>query len=152
MARTSFQITDYSNEKSSVTVTAPNLSAANFDAQATLRTALQTAVNNLSIGVLSRTTVSDIPLDEPGIPTNPFAQRELKWLVTYIGSVSGKSYQIEIPAPSVTDNLAGNTDEANLASTDWAAFVEAFEDYARSPDSLTETVIVTGARLVGRNI
>lgn len=152
MARSQFQITDYSNEKSNVTVNAPNLSAANFDAQEALRLSLQTAINNLSIGVMSRTQVTNVIVDEPGIPTNPFAQREMKWLVSYTGNTSGKLYQLEIPAPSLTDNLAPNSDLADLTSTDWAAFVTAFEAYARTPDSLIEGVTVIQARLVGRNI
>jgi hypothetical protein len=61
-------------------------------------------------------------------------------------------FTIEIAAPDVTDNLNGNTDLADLSSTDWAAFVTAFESFARSPENGTETVTVTKARLVGRNI
>lgn len=152
MARTSFQLTDHSNEKSNATVYTVNLTAANFDAQATLRTSLMGSINNLSIGQLSRVTVSDIPVDSPGIPGNPFAQRELKWLVSYRDTVTGKMYQMEIPAANLTDNLAGNTDNANLASDDWVAFINAFEAYARAPDNIINTVEVVSARMVGRNI
>lgn len=147
-----FQFTDYSNEKSTVTVNSLALSAANFDARETLRVALSSALNNLSIGVLSRQAVNDIRDDSPGIPTNPFAQREMKWLVSYVGATSGKVFQMEIPAPSLTDNLQPNSDEADLTSTDWAAFVTAFEAYAIAPDTTSEAVTVLSARLVGRNI
>jgi len=45
-----------------------------------------------------------------------------------------------------------NTDVADITSTDWAAFVTAFEAYAKSPDDVAETVTVIDARVVGRNI
>jgi len=72
--------------------------------------------------------------------------------VSYQGDTSGKMFSIEIAAPNLTDNLNGNSDQADLTSTDWAAFVTAFEAYVRSPDNGTETVTVVGARVVGRNI
>jgi hypothetical protein len=81
-----------------------------------------------------------------------YAQRELKWLITYQGDSSGKLFSIEIACPDITDNIVPATDLADLASTDWAAWVTAFEDFARSPDDLAETVTVVSARLVGRNI
>lgn len=147
-----FQLTDYSNEKSTVSVNSLALSAANFDAREALRVALSSAINNLSIGVLSKQTVTDVRDDSPGIPTNPFAQRELKWLVLYQGATSGKIFQLEIPAPSVTDNLQPNSDAADLGSEDWLAFVAAFEAYAIAPGTTSEAVTVVSARLVGRNI
>jgi len=93
-----------------------------------------------------------IILDTPALPTSPYAQRELKWLVTYSGNTSGKKFTIEIACPDVTDNVVPNTDLADLASTDWAAFVTAFEAYVKSPDNGTEAVTVLSARVVGRNI
>lgn len=152
MGRVLFQITDHSNEKSNAVVGSAPLSAANFDTEATARTALQTAIDNLTLGQVTRVTVSDITLDQPGIPTNPFAQRELKWLVSYIGETTGKLYQMEIPAPDLTDNLQPNSDEADLSSVDWQAFIAAFDDYARPADGSVESVSVVSARLVGRNI
>lgn len=147
-----FQIRDASSETSTTTVNSLALSAANFDARETLRVALGTAINNLSIGVLSKQTVTDIRDESAVIPSNPYAQREMKWLVTYQGSVSGKKFQMEIAAPNLTDNLQPNSDEADLTSTDWAAFITAFEAYAIAPDTTSEAVTVLSARLVGRNI
>lgn len=151
MGSTTISFNDYSNEKSSVTVHAQDLTAANFDAQATLAGALSLAVNALSIGQLVRRTISEVEIDSPGTPTNPFAQRELKWLVSYRGDVSGKLFQIEIPCANLTGNLVPGTDLADVTSTSWENFIEAFEAYARSPDSPAEEVVFEGARLVGRN-
>ena len=114
--------------------------------------AVADAVANLSIGVLSKETYGILLIDAPGIATNPYAQRELKWLVQYQGNTSGKLFSIEIAAPDVTDNVVVNSDVADLTSTDWAAFKTAFEAYAKSPDNGTEAVTVIGAMLVGRNL
>jgi len=151
-SRSNFTIRDYSNELSNFGVTGVTLTEANFDAQLALYATLSGAVENLTIGHLDKYNVAVIPLDTPITPSNVNAQRELKWLVQYMGDVSGKIFQIEIAAPDLTANLVPNSDVANLASTDWAAFVAAFEAVARSPDNGTETVTVTAARLVGRNI
>lgn len=145
-------INDYSNEKSSFGVTSVTANAGNLAAQQTLAAALVAAVEDLTIGELVKQTQVLVILDSPAIPTSPYAQRELKWLVNYVGDSSGKTFSVEIAAPDITDNVVVNTDVADLSSTDWAAFVTAFEAYVRSPDNGTETVTVVGARLVGRNI
>jgi len=147
-----FTINDYSNEKSSFGVTSITINAGNLAAQQTAAAALADAVDDLTIGELVKQQQSLVILDTPAIPTNPYAQREMKWLVSYVGDASGKIFQSEIAAPDITDNVVPNTDQADLTSTDWAAFVTAFESYVRSPDNGTETVTVLSARLVGRNI
>jgi len=146
------QITDYSNEKSSFGVTSITANAGNLAAQQTAAAALVAAVEDLTIGEVTKQQMALVILDTPAIPTSPYAQRELKWLVRYVGDSSGKIFSVEIAAPDITDNVAPNTDIADLASTDWAAFVTAFESYVRSPDNGTETVTVLDARVVGRNI
>jgi len=148
----SIQITDYSNEKSSFGLTSVTANAGNLAAQQTLYAALFAAVEDLSIGEATKQIMSLAIYDTPAIPTNPYAQREMKWLVQYQGDSSGKLFSLEIAAPDITDNVVPNTDVADLTSTDWVAFVDAFEDYARSPDNGTETVTVVKATLVGRNI
>lgn len=147
-----FTINDYSNEKSAFGVTSITANAGNLAAQQTAAAALFAAVEDLTIGELVKQTMNLVIYDTPAIPTSPYAQRELKWLVQYVGDSSGKTFSIEIAAPDITDNVVENTDVADLGSTDWAAFVTAFESYVRSPDNGTETVTVIGARLVGRNI
>lgn len=152
MSTTVITFNDYSNEKSSVTVNAEELTAANFAAQGVEAGALSLAVFALSIGSLVKRTINQVVVNSPGTPTNPYAQRELKWLVQYIGDTSGKPFQFEIPCANVTGNLVPNTDQADITSTSWDNFIEAFEAYGRTPDDPTETVTFTGARLVGRNL
>jgi len=149
---TNFQITDYSNEKSNFGVNSTVLTAGNFAAQQTLAAALAGAIEDLTIGELTKQVALVPVIDTPAIPTDPYAQRELKWLVRYQGDSSGKMFSIEIAAPDITGNVVPNTDVADITSTDWAAFVTAFEAYAKSPDDVAETVTVIDARVVGRNI
>lgn len=151
-SRTVFTIRDYSNELSNFAVTSVTGNAGNLDAQLGFASALSSAVENLTIGHLDRYNYQINLLDSPITPSNVYAQREVKWLVSYVGDTSGKIFQVEIAAPDLTGNIIANTDMADLSSTDWVAFVSAFEDYVRSPDNGTETVTVTGARIVGRNI
>lgn len=150
--RTTFTIQDYSKELSSFGVTSITATAGNLAAQQTAAAALSSAIENLIIGHLDKYVQNLVLLDTPITPSNVYAQREMKWLVSYVGDTSGKSFSIEIATPEITGNIIPNTDMADLASTDWAAFVTAFESYARSPDNGTETVTVTGARVVGRNL
>jgi len=150
--RNNFQIRDYSNELSNFGVTSVSGNAGNLTAQLALQTALSSAIENLTIGHLDKYTYVIEGLNSPITPSNVYAQREVKWLVQYMGDTSGKLFQIEIACPNLTDNLAPNSDIADLTSADWVAFIDAFQDYARSPDNGTETVTVVSARLVGRNI
>jgi len=148
----SFQITDYSNEKSTTVLNTIVLTAGNFTAQQALAATLAGAIDDLTIGELTK-QVNSIPVvDSPAIPTSPYAQRELKWLVRYQGNVSGKMFSTEIACPDITDNVVINTDVADLGSDDWLAFVGAFEAYIKSPDDPAEAVTVISANLVGRNI
>lgn len=150
--RNPIQITDYSDEKSSFAVTSVTANAGNLAAQQTLAANLIAAVDDLTIGEITKQEMCLVILDSPAIPTNPYAQREMKWLVSYQAVTSGKKFSVEIAAPDVTGNVVANSDIADLTSADWVAFVTAFEAFVKSPDNGTEAVIVIGARLVGRNI
>lgn len=148
----SIQVTDYSNEKSSFGVTSVTVNAGNIVAQQAAAATLVGAVDDLTIGAITKQGMNLVILDAPALPTDPYAQRELKWLVSYQGAVSGKIFQLEIPAPDITDNVVPNSDVADLTSTDWDNFITAFEAFAKSPDNGTEAVAVIKAVLVGRNL
>lgn len=152
MAKNTFTITDYSQENSSFGFESAVLTAGNIVAQTALAATLLTATEGLSIGNVSKQQVAQILHDDPGVPTSPFAQRELKWLVTYQALTSGAKYTLEIAAPNLTDNLVPGTDTADITSDDWAAWITAFVAYAHPADDLSDSVIVLGAKLVGRNI
>jgi hypothetical protein len=154
MARWTYQVMDESRERSAVSGTSAVGSAANYDAQLAAFSTLRTEINSLILGSpqkYSYTPLEFVIGDPP--PADPFAQREWKWLVTYIGAVSGKRFQIEIPTadPSNGHKVAGS-DLADLTNADWVAFITAFEAFAKSPDNPAEAVTVESARLVGRNL
>lgn len=115
--------------------------------------ALRTAIEGITLGKVQqeawigdRTVLDNVP------PTDPNAQREVKWLVRYIGDTSGKLYSVEIATAELAGgHLLAGSDFADLAETDMAAFVTAFEDIARTPDDDTETVTVQSIQFVGRN-
>lgn len=147
-----FGFTDYSNEKSGFGVNSSLLTAGNIVAQSAAAATLAVATEALSLAPLTKQTLTNVIVDSPDIPSNPYAQRELKWLVSYQAVVSGKMFTVEIPAPDLTDNIIAGSDVADLTSTDWDAWITAFVGFAKSPDDATDSVIVIGARLVGRNI
>jgi len=152
MAHNTMTVTDFSDENSSFGFESSELTAGNIVAQTAAAGTLEAATEALTIGNIAKNQVSQILLDDPGVPSDPYAQRELKWLVRYENTTSGKKYSLEIPAPDLTDNLVAGTDVADLTSTDWAAWVTAFEAYAKPEDNLANAVHVLGATLVGRNI
>jgi len=152
LAQNTFSITDYSSENSNFGFQSSVLTAGNIVAQKALLVTLHDATEDLTIGHISKQQIADVLVDDFSVPSDPFAQRELKWLVTYQSVTSGKKWSLEIPAPSLTDNLVPGTDTADLNSDDWSAWVTAFVAVAKAPDDLTDAVIVLGARLVGRNI
>jgi len=152
MAYSTLTFNDYSNEESTVRFFGEARTAANFDGQATEASALSVAAAALSIGTLIKRTTTDVILDSPGTPTDEFAQRELKWRVTYLGATSGKKFEFEIPAADLSGNLVAGTDLADLTATPWVNFIVAFEAYGRTPDDPTELVQFQSARVVGRNL
>jgi len=152
MTRNYLQFTDFSDEKSGLTYTSANIDAANFAAQQTAAAALAVATGALSIGDLTQRTMTDVLLSSPSIPTDPYAQRELKWLVSYQGDTSGKKFDVEIPCANLTGTVVPGTDLADVTDTLWVNYIAAFEDFVRSPDNDTETVTFLSAHVVGRNL
>lgn len=152
MAQNTIQITDYSNEKSHFGFTSSELTAGNIVAQLGAAATLVAATEDLSIGEVTKQQIAQVPLDLPAIPTSPYAQRELKWLVQYQSVTSGRLWSLEIAAPDITDNVIPNTDVADITSADWVAWIAAFVAFAKAPDDITDSVVVLGARVVGRNI
>jgi len=153
MAHATVTITDYSQENSTFGYEASELTAGNIVAQTALHDALVAATEDVTIGHLSKAQLATVLEDDPGVPSGVYAQRELKVVITYQAVTSGKKFTLEIPAPQLTGGaLISGTDVIDLTSTDWAAWVTAFVGVAKAPDDITDSVIVLGGRLVGRNI
>jgi hypothetical protein len=143
---------DYSNEKSNVRFQGVDLTAANFDAQVALRNTLLNAIGDITLGVEVKDSIGQ---ETPGSlvpPTDGNAQREKKWLVSYVDDGNPtRSLSIELPCADTSDEtyFQGNTDFVDLTNADMAAFVAAFEAYMTAPYT-GGSVTVIGMRFVGR--
>lgn len=153
------QIRDYAatadeSEISQVNVPSYQIDAANLATWLTGWGALKTALDAIILGVQAKETVTIYDTVLSGaVPASPFAQRELKLLVTYQGDTTLKKFRSEIPTPDLAALTLAAGDSVVLADGGvMAAFVTAFEAIARNPEDDTETVTVIGAKLVGRNI
>lgn len=150
--KSNFTFLDYSNEKSVVSMYNGQITAASIAGFLTAFGGMRTALEGITLGVVHQEAwVGDQTLLSNDPPTNVFAQRELKWLVTYRGDTSNKIFNLTIPTADPTGRLVAGTDLANLANTEMAAFVTAFEAFAKTPDDDTEGVEVLEIRLIGRN-
>jgi len=148
-----YQMLDYSNEKSNTTVYVGPITALTIAAFLTQFGALRTAIEGITLGVVSQESwVGDVTVLSNTPPTDAEAQREKKWLVRYVGDTTDKIFTLEIATAELGgDHLLPMSDFADLTETDMAAFVTAFEAIAKSPDDDTESVTVQSIQFVGRN-
>lgn len=151
-------IGDYSEEKSTMKVYNGAITAVSIAGFLTDLAALETATQGLILGTHQDTMwVGDKTQNSAAWPSDPDAQRERKALVRYHGDTTNDVFTLTIPAVRTKDSggnslLLPGTDKFNLAETEVAAWVTAFEQIGRSPNDDTETVTVDEITLVGRNI
>jgi hypothetical protein len=161
-----FSLLDYSREKSSFSITTGDVTAVSLPGLLSEVGALRTAIEGITLGTVSdealrafNTNLSNTP------PTNPLAQVESAWLVTYedatpffddpINAIPnegyGRLFTLTIPTADIAaaGRLAPNSDEAVLTEPGMAAFVSALETTARSPYG--GNIRVVSIRHVGRN-
>ncbi len=154
MTENIYTLLDVNNKKTSHTVSSTALTSVNFDAEVSLQTAYETAMQAITIGNLDRqstNTVIDFPVVEP---TNNFALRETKLLVRYTGNITNKQYKLEIGTPDMSVlTLIPKTDFIKLDDGGvMATFKSEFEAFASAPDVLAEGVTIQSVQSVGRNI
>lgn len=144
---------DHDVEKSSVSFLIEEIVELNYDellgVGGTVDTTLA-AIAGVSIGTYSKKQViaQDVAISSAP-PANKFAQRENKWLVTYVDDTNGKQYQMTIPCANL-DLLQPNSREMNTASGAGATLVAALEAGLRTPDD--NGITVTKIIHVGRNL
>lgn len=144
------------NERSPIQFQMIQIDAANLATWLTDWGTFKTATDAICAGVLrhEKIAIYDTPLSA-ALPTDNFARRELKLLISYQGDTTGRRFTMEFPCPQldVLDYETGDANYVNLSDgAEMAAWVSAFETIARAPDDDTETVTVLSARVVGRNI
>lgn len=160
-------IRDHSGEVSSSNFNIGPVTAATLPGLLSDTGALESAIAAISIGVVARDRMSVFDNAKSGdLPTSPFAQRELKFMVRYrdvteyfdapTNSIPNEGYgrlhtvEIACPKLDLTGLFVGATDEVDLAQTQIAAFVSAFEGVVLSPAN--GSVEVVSIEVVGRRL
>jgi len=143
-----FSWSDYDGEPANMTINTVEITAANLDAQQTLLTTLRTALNDITIGVVNKSVVSDIGWDNNSPTTNPFGQREIKWVIIAEDTAGNKFKSNELPMANL-DLLANGSKyivrNGFIATPDTggeiADFVAAYEAVAVSNAGLALTIV-----------
>src|SRR5262245_55033096 len=136
VSNSSWVVKDYSGKKGTIEVHGALLTAGNIAAQATLRTALLTAIQAVIGGELVSENVvaSHTKFSNPN-PSDPEVWKSKRWLVT-MRDTNGNAVTFHIPTaiPS-TDYLSPGTNQMDLTSTEGLALKDAIEDFCVSNDS-----------------
>jgi len=141
---------DYDGETTTFRVRAAQLNAGNIADQITAQSNLGTAINGITLGALNRITYGN-EVDTPVVASDdPSAQRELKWLINYHDTITGKKLQVELGTADPAALNPNARSQAFIGDADVVdAFVTAFEAYVLSEAG--NAVEVDSIFLVGRN-
>jgi len=131
---------DRDNEASTVSVHATELTGANFTTQSGLADALVAAIEDVTQMVLTKDSrIASETKFAPILPTDPFAQRGIKWLVR-ARDTNGNPVGFHIPGAFLDDVGLLTGENMDLTSVKGAALVNAIEAYVKSNDG--EAVVV----------
>lgn len=154
MGSVSISIREYSGKVGTVSFNLGGVNAATADtALDAAETALQAAVDDLTLGEISRvTTTRKSAAVSNALPSSPSAQRQNKILVRYEDDVTNELGSVEIPVADLSAvTLLTNTDIIDLtAGTAMPALVTAIETHVKSKAG--NAVSVIQALWVGRNL
>lgn len=142
-----FAIRDNSGELGRSNIHTGNVTAASLPGLLTQIGALRTAIDGLSIGVMAKESLSVFETDlSAARPNDPLAQRGVKWTVGYhdntpffddpVNAIPNIGYQKAFTFTIAAADLSlldDGEEELDLAGTEAAAFVTAFQATARSP-------------------
>lgn len=142
---------DYDGEVSSYGARTAVITAANFDAQHTLRVALTGAITGICGGVVQSTVESNVDVISNQPSDEPLDQRENKWLVTYHETADPiTTYRMELPCADLTKLDPDDRKHAHIGDgAEVDAFVTAFEAYVLGPTG--GAVTLDEITFVGRN-
>lgn len=154
--QTYFSWHDYDGEPSRTTFNTVEITAANLDAQATLATTLRSALNALLLSPVEQAVITDAVWDTVIPVTDPFAQREIKWVVIAQDVAGNKFKSNEFPMANL-DLLENNSKylikSGNVvvvaAAAEVQAFKDAFEAFAVS--NAGSALVIIDMYQVGRN-
>lgn len=140
---------DYSDEGSSCSFHMAEINAGNLATVQGLADDISDAVANVTLGTLRKDSrlLSEAKFGDP-LPTNAFAQREIKWLVQ-MADPNGNIVSNELPCADLA-LLAANSDILDVTTVSGAALVAALEAGALSNDG--EALTFIRATVVGRSL
>lgn len=143
---------DYDGETTTFRTSVTELNAGNIAAQITLQATLGSAINDMVLGTLQKINYGNVVDNGAAPPSDPFAQREMKWLIRYVDDVTGKRYQCELGTANLARLDPNNRDRAYIGDgAEVDAFVAAFEAYVVAPDT-GNAVSIESIVPVGRNL
>lgn len=153
-SRFTYSKRDFDNETSSTTFEGDVVNAANFDATQTKLDTLAGAIDAVTMGETSNDVRTSLFTIQTTIPTNQWAQREIKWLVVGYDAIEKKKWRVEIPTADLS--LLDNTSEdpnvrrsLDLSSGPGLALKDAIEAYHKPYGN---DVTVQSVTMVGRNL
>ena len=115
-------------------------------------TVLRNAVAGVMIGTVGQTYLDLSTAKDAGsaaLPASPFAQRETKWLCSYVDNITGEAHRKEFPTADLAIIVAG-TQAMDITTGTGLAFKNAFDAHVVSADG--NAVTLQGAIHVGRNL
>lgn len=147
----SFTFRDYGNEVSTVRVRQTTLTAANFDAQGTLRGTFASALVAMTeVTPVDGFAYGNEQVNDVEGASSVYAQREAKWLVQYHESGGTKRYSFEIPCAKLTLLDPDDKKHANIGDSGVVdAFVDAAEAFVLGPNG--SAIVIDEITHVGRN-
>lgn len=151
IGKLSLTMRDYGGEDGSFYVYAPEITAANFAAQETLRNAFLAAVAAMTTGSEVRRSFGNLVTDaSPSNAPTVYDQRENKWRIDYVDDSTGKAYHFTLPCADLL--LLDPNDRAHAEigdAGDVDGFVAATEAYVLSEAG--NSITVREITFVGRN-
>lgn len=161
--RLSFTMLDNNGEKSNMGIFTGEITAVSLPGTLTAVGTLRGAIEGITLGTVHKEALSVFDTTLSNVrPASKFAQREIKWLVTYEDVTAhfddpvdaipnegyGKTFTVEIATADLA-LLPDGSDQLDISTGAPATFVSAFEDIARSPYG--GAVNVLRIKHVGRN-
>jgi hypothetical protein len=147
---TSFSLADYDGELSGFSMRTAILSSGNITAQGVLRDAITNALYDVSLGQIQELRFGNVNSYSVDRPSDPLAQRELKWAIAYHDAVTLLRYTLSIPCANPARLSATNRPFADLSGAEIAGFVAALQAFMKSPHG--NAIVVDSVRLVGRAV
>jgi len=131
-------LVDYDGQKGQFSFDTVVVTAANHDAQKTQHDNLVAAFADVTLGALDfEEYVADAESIRPLVKAAVMAaQKNVRFVVTYVDDVNSSVYNVGIPTADITDDtlFMPNSNIWDPTDAKWVTFIAAFEAHILSPD------------------